>query len=36
LDNIRLMNLARQVVGLEPREELLPTEHNLAGFVGDE
>jgi hypothetical protein len=36
LDNIRLMNLARQVVGLEPREDLLPTEHNLAGFVGEE
>jgi hypothetical protein len=36
LDNIRLMNLARQVLGLEPRDDLLPTQHNLAGFVGDQ
>jgi hypothetical protein len=36
LDNIRLMNLARQVADLEPRDDHVPTEANLAGFTNAE
>jgi hypothetical protein len=30
LDNIRLMNLARQALGIQPRTDLVPTEDNIA------
>lgn len=33
LDNIRLMNLARQALGLSSRDDLVPTEANLTGFT---
>lgn len=36
LDNMRLMNLARQAVDLTPRDDLVPTEVNLAAFTDTE
>lgn len=33
LDNVRLMNLVRQVLGLDPRDDLVPTEQRLAPFT---
>lgn len=35
LDNIRLVNLAREVLGLDSRDDLVPTEDNLARFTGE-
>lgn len=33
LDNIRLVNLARGVLGLDPRDDLVPSEDNLIRFT---
>jgi hypothetical protein len=35
LDNVRLVNLARAVLGLGPRPDLIPTEDNVSGFDPD-
>ena len=34
LDNVRLMNMARQALDLGPRDDLVPTEANLTDFTG--
>jgi hypothetical protein len=34
-DNVRLVDLVRSVLGLEPREDLVPTEANIRAFLAE-